>query len=288
MQPAFMQDLVGLDLNSFPLDHVFSDDYDLQEEDEVDIDGEPLFEDKLANQATGVQPKRKSRRTKAYTTAEDKLLCECWRDIGQDPKVAAEQKASIFWIRVHREFHECKKFPPYQMQSTRGWVSISKRWKLIQRECNKFYAISESIKADPAFQALVHCWRIIKDEEKFKLQYVAPQRMGKEAVVEVREGEKPRSRVKNNFKKEDKAGCGVNRFDRNRGGHDDQEGFKRGETPTRQGRENERLHGDPKEWLEMEAEKQARMLEMEAEKQAKMLEIEAANAKTKTKEVALA
>ncbi|KAE8793877.1 Phospholipid-transporting ATPase 1 [Hordeum vulgare] len=40
--------------------------------------------------------------------------------------------------------------------------------------------------------------------------------------------------------------------------------------------------------LDMEAEKQARMVEIEVEKQAKMLEIEAANAKTKTKEVALA
>ena len=80
---------------------------------------------------------------------EDKLLCECWRDIGQDPKVGAEQKASTFWIRVHREFHERKKFPPYQIVSTRGWVSISKRWRVIQQECNKFCATLESIKARP-------------------------------------------------------------------------------------------------------------------------------------------
>uniref|UniRef100_A0A453F0T7 No apical meristem-associated C-terminal domain-containing protein n=1 Tax=Aegilops tauschii subsp. strangulata TaxID=200361 RepID=A0A453F0T7_AEGTS len=119
------------------------------------------------------------------TSAEDKLLCECWRDIGQDPKTGAEQKASTFWTRVHREFHERKKFPPYQMQSTRGWVSISKHWKVIQQECNKFCATPESIKARPvsgigmqdmAFQALEafkvqhdgksfnlsHCWRVIK------------------------------------------------------------------------------------------------------------------------------
>uniref|UniRef100_A0A453HAJ7 Uncharacterized protein n=1 Tax=Aegilops tauschii subsp. strangulata TaxID=200361 RepID=A0A453HAJ7_AEGTS len=69
----------------------------------------------------------KSKRTKAYTAAEDKLLCECWRDIGQDPKMGSEQKHSTFWIRVHREFHERKKFPPYQFVSTRGWVSISKQ-----------------------------------------------------------------------------------------------------------------------------------------------------------------
>ncbi|KAE8804865.1 Helicase SKI2W [Hordeum vulgare] len=54
---------------------MFPNDYGLEEEDEVDINGEPLFEDELATQATGVKPKRKSRQTKAYTAAEDKLLC---------------------------------------------------------------------------------------------------------------------------------------------------------------------------------------------------------------------
>ncbi|XP_020194007.1 uncharacterized protein [Aegilops tauschii subsp. strangulata] len=123
-QAAFMRDQVGMDLDGFPLDHEFPDDYGQEEEDECDIEGEPLFEDKLANQAAGPKPKRKSKRTKAYTAAEDKLLC--WRDIGQDPKTGFEQKHSTFWIRVHREFHERKKFPPYQIVSRRGWVSISK------------------------------------------------------------------------------------------------------------------------------------------------------------------
>uniref|UniRef100_A0A453PMU6 Myb-like domain-containing protein n=1 Tax=Aegilops tauschii subsp. strangulata TaxID=200361 RepID=A0A453PMU6_AEGTS len=143
-QAAFMRDQVGVDLDGFPLDHEFPDEYGLEEEDECDIDVEPLFEDELANQAAGPKPKRKSKRTKAYTAAEDKLLCECWRDIGQDPKTGAEQKHSTFWTRVHREFHERKKFPPYQFVSTRGWVSIFKRWRVIQQECNKFCATLES------------------------------------------------------------------------------------------------------------------------------------------------
>ncbi len=91
---AFMRDQVGIDLDGVPLDHEFPDDYELEEEDECDIEVEPLFEDELANQATGVKPKRKRKRTKAYAAAEDKLLCECWRDIGQDPKTGAEQKHS--------------------------------------------------------------------------------------------------------------------------------------------------------------------------------------------------
>ncbi|KAI5014073.1 hypothetical protein ZWY2020_055463 [Hordeum vulgare] len=53
-----MRDQVGMDLDSFPLDHGFSKDYEQEEEDECDIEGEPLFEDELANQATWAkQPK---------------------------------------------------------------------------------------------------------------------------------------------------------------------------------------------------------------------------------------
>ncbi|KAF6983174.1 hypothetical protein CFC21_001437 [Triticum aestivum] len=110
-----------MDLDGFPLDHEFPDDYGQEEEDECDIEVEPLFEDELANQAAGPKPKRKSKRTKAYTAAKDNLLCECWRDIGQDPKIGAEQKHSTFWIRVHQEFHERKKFPPYQIVAARAF-----------------------------------------------------------------------------------------------------------------------------------------------------------------------
>ncbi|KAE8770193.1 DNA repair protein rhp54 [Hordeum vulgare] len=110
MQPTFMQDQAGLDLDVFAFDHMFLDDYGLEEEYEVDINGEPLFKDELDNQDTGMQPKRKRRWMRAYTEVEDKLLCECWRDIGQDPKVSAKQKASIFWIRVHREFMNSRSF----------------------------------------------------------------------------------------------------------------------------------------------------------------------------------
>ncbi|XBI39823.1 hypothetical protein VPH35_124514 [Triticum aestivum] len=110
-----MHDQVGLDLDGFPLDQEFSEDSGQEEEDECDIEGEPFFEDELANQTARVKPKQKSKRTKAYTAAEDKLICEFWRDIGQDPKTGTEQKHSTFWIRVHCEFHERKKFPPYQI-----------------------------------------------------------------------------------------------------------------------------------------------------------------------------
>ncbi|KAE8797933.1 DNA repair protein rhp54 [Hordeum vulgare] len=51
LHDAFMQDQVGLD--GFPLDHEFSKDYGLEEEDDdMDIDEEPLFEEELANQTS--------------------------------------------------------------------------------------------------------------------------------------------------------------------------------------------------------------------------------------------
>ncbi|KAE8812684.1 Lectin-domain containing receptor kinase A4.3 [Hordeum vulgare] len=310
-QAAFVRDQVSLDLDGFPLDHEFPEDYGLEEEDECDIEAEPLFEDELANQADGTAPKRKSKQTKAYTAAEDKLLCECWRDIGQDPKTGAEQNLSTFWIRVHRELHERKKFPPYQIASACGLVSISKRWRVIQQECNKFCATLESVKARPvsgigvqdiAFQALEafkvqhngkcfnvsHCFRVIKDKEKFKAQYVGlKSRGGKQAVEEVGDGEKARPRRKTNSKKEDKRDAASITLITTVEGmitKDSREEKRRQETE----KQMNAFLKIQRRRLDMEAEKQARILEMEAEKQAKMLEIEADNAKTKSKEVALA
>ncbi|XP_044335663.1 uncharacterized protein [Triticum aestivum] len=80
-QAAFMRDQVGMDLDGFPLDHEFSEDYGQEEEDECDIEGEPLFEDEPANQAAGPKLKQKSKWTKAYTAAKDKLLCEMPRTL---------------------------------------------------------------------------------------------------------------------------------------------------------------------------------------------------------------
>uniref|UniRef100_A0A8I6XHC0 Uncharacterized protein n=1 Tax=Hordeum vulgare subsp. vulgare TaxID=112509 RepID=A0A8I6XHC0_HORVV len=133
--------------SSFPLDHEFPKDYGLDEEDdEVDIDGERLFNE-LPAQVNAKKQKRKQ--TKAYTHNEDKLLCECWRYIGQDPKIGFEQKASVFWLRVHHEFHEHKKFRPYQMKSNRGWVLLGKCWSVIQQKCNKFCSSLQSIETRP-------------------------------------------------------------------------------------------------------------------------------------------
>ncbi|KAE8812281.1 Lectin-domain containing receptor kinase A4.3 [Hordeum vulgare] len=169
MPDPLMEDQLGLD-NSFPIDHELPEDYGLDEEDdEVDIDGEPLFNE-LPAQANAKNNKRKGKRTKAYTQNEDNFLCACWSDIGQDPKIDSEQKAFTFSQRLHREFHERKKFKPYQMNNKRVWVSLGKSWSMIQQECKKFCFTLESIEARPlsgislinmVFQAL----------EAFKIHY---------------------------------------------------------------------------------------------------------------------
>ncbi|KAE8767367.1 Auxin response factor 3 [Hordeum vulgare] len=118
MADPFTQGQYGMG-NTFPQDHEIQVDNDLEEEDEVDIDGEPLiFGDKLSTQANA-NKKCQSIQTKAYKKDENKLLCGCWRAIGQDSKAGADQNASTFWLRIHRKYHERKKFMTYKMESER-------------------------------------------------------------------------------------------------------------------------------------------------------------------------
>lgn len=56
-----------MDRDGFLFNHVFSDDYDLKEEDEVDINEEAMFEDELATQVVEVQPKRKRADERRHT-----------------------------------------------------------------------------------------------------------------------------------------------------------------------------------------------------------------------------
>ncbi|XBI18323.1 hypothetical protein VPH35_060129 [Triticum aestivum] len=273
-QAAFMPDQVGIDLDGFPLDQEFSDDYGQEEVDECDIEVEPLFEDELANQATGPKLKRKSKRTKAYTGAENKLLCGCWRDIGQDPKTGAKQKHSTFWIRVHQEFHERKK------------VSA-----LPNSEHVRAFQVLEVFKVQHNGKCfnLSHCFRVIKDEEKLKEQYAAlKSRGGKQAVEEVGDGEPAQPRGKTNSKKEDKGDVALNALIASMEGMMNKKDSREEERRRFKEEQMNAFMEIQRRRLEMDAEKQAKMLEMEVEKQAKMLEIEDANAKTKAKEVALA
>ncbi|XBJ08115.1 hypothetical protein VPH35_013501 [Triticum aestivum] len=167
-------------------------DCDEEEVNDIDIGGKPLFIDELTQRAEA-QKRRKSIRMGSYTQDEGKLICQCWMEISQDPKTGAQQKGLVFWMRVHKTFHERKMFEPYQITSNRGITSIQKRWLFIQQECNKYCATFESVEARPvsglgvgdmAFQSLeafkarhngkpftlTHCWMIVNNFPKFKDQ----------------------------------------------------------------------------------------------------------------------
>ncbi|KAE8778124.1 Eyes absent-like protein 4 [Hordeum vulgare] len=111
-QAAFIRDRlgVGLDLDGFPLDHEFPEDYGLEDEDECDIEVEPLFEDELANQADETAPKRKSKRTKAYTTTEDKLLWSVGETLGKTPRRTPNKSIQPFGFVFTVSFMSARSF----------------------------------------------------------------------------------------------------------------------------------------------------------------------------------
>ena len=136
---------------------------------------------------------------------------------------------------------------------------------------------------------LSHCWRVIKDEEKFKAQYAALKACGgKKAVEDVGEGEPARPRGKTNSKKEDKRDAATNALIASVDGMMNKKDSREEERRRFKAEQMDAFMEIQRRRLDLDAEKQAKMFELEAEKQAKMLEIEAANAKTKAKEVALA
>ncbi|KAK1578401.1 hypothetical protein Q3G72_029987 [Acer saccharum] len=78
------------------------------------------------------------RRTKNFTTDEDILLISAYLNISIDAIQGNEQKSVTYWERVHRYFHEHKKFP-----STRNANSLMKRWSIIQLAVNTFCGDNE-------------------------------------------------------------------------------------------------------------------------------------------------
>ena len=131
---------------------------------------------------------------------------------------------------------------------------------------------------------LSHCYRVIKDEEKFKAQYAALKACGgKKAVEDVGEGEPARPRGKTNSKKEDKRDAATNALIAS---VDDMMNKKDSREEERRRFKEEQMSAFmeiQRRRLDLDAEKQAKMFELEAEKQAKMLEIEAANARQRRK-----
>jgi hypothetical protein len=79
------------------------------EPEDYDESGEG-FEDELKHQNS--QLAGRSKRTGSYTEDEDKLICEAWLNISEDPIHGAEQKGKAFWARVNAYIEEYKNKPP--------------------------------------------------------------------------------------------------------------------------------------------------------------------------------
>ena len=105
-----------------------------------------MFINELTQRAEA-QKRRQSIHTGSYTQ-EGTLICESWMEIGQDLMKGAVQKGFFFWARVHKTFHERRKFAAYQFARTRNISSIQ-RSPFIQQECNKYCAALESVEARP-------------------------------------------------------------------------------------------------------------------------------------------
>ncbi|XBI28722.1 hypothetical protein VPH35_052879 [Triticum aestivum] len=291
-------------------------DEEEEESNDVDISGAPLFIDELTQRAEA-QKKRKSIRTGSYTQDEDKLICQAWMGISQDPRTDAQQKGIVFWTRVHKTFHERKIFEPFQITSNRGIGSIQKRWVFIQQECNKYCAAFESVEARPvsglgvgdmAFQSLeafkarhndkpftlTHCWTLINMCPKFKNQYRELQRKRGLKTAKFAGGgdgealKRPRGKtnskdVRDEKKRQSKDEQMKQYLDLQRQKLEMEEAAKR--------RKIDMEEAARQRQLDMEEAARQRLLDIEADNvkaRQRQLDIEATNAATKAKEVALA
>jgi hypothetical protein len=104
-------------------DDIYSEgEGDEEEEDGVDIAGEPLFIDELTQRAEA-QKRKKSIRTGSYTQDEDKLICESWKEIGQDEdKLICES-----WKEIGLDEEQMKQYMELQTKKLEMEEAAKKR-----------------------------------------------------------------------------------------------------------------------------------------------------------------
>ncbi|CAO2167252.1 unnamed protein product, partial [Urochloa humidicola] len=119
-----------------------------------------------------------------FSAYEDNLLCKSWLEISCDPIINTGQRRESFWVRVLSRYNsKCGKYPE------RTKKSIGSRWEHIKAEVSKFSGyMAEVIRSNPSGMsdadksvvaaadfagvekhnfALMHCWKILKDEPKW-------------------------------------------------------------------------------------------------------------------------
>ena len=75
----------------------------------------------------------KTKREKSFTTEEDVAICRAWWHITEDPIVGNSRSHTHFWGRIFENY--CS----LQNDHSRTQVSISSRWGVIMKCCNKFH-----------------------------------------------------------------------------------------------------------------------------------------------------
>jgi hypothetical protein len=83
------------------------------------------------------------------TVTEDKVLCDAWMMISQDLVCSTEQKGGTCWRRVGKNYHDRRKFKPYNIESSQNGIFLQKIWSFIQAECSKFCGANEHVLACP-------------------------------------------------------------------------------------------------------------------------------------------
>ncbi|KAK3229403.1 hypothetical protein Dsin_001284 [Dipteronia sinensis] len=88
----------------------------------------------LSNYPLPIYQGTQSKKThQKFMTEKDILLISAYLIISTDVIQGNKQKSFTYWERVHRYFHEHKKF-----ESTRNSNSLLKRWSIIKLVVNKF------------------------------------------------------------------------------------------------------------------------------------------------------
>ena len=74
----------------------------------------------------------KTKREKSFTIEEDVAICRAWCHITEDSIVGNSQSHAHFWERIFENYSSL------QNDHSRAQVSISSRWGVIMKCCNKF------------------------------------------------------------------------------------------------------------------------------------------------------
>ncbi|XP_015698572.1 glutathione S-transferase T3-like [Oryza brachyantha] len=129
-----------------------------------------------------------NRRSKNFSTAEDRMLVSAWLNTSMDLVTRTEQQSDSYWARIHQYFHQQKDFI-----SDRNQNSLNNRWGSIKELVNKFCEHYEQIlnrrksgmtaedhiaQACAAYKlaegkhfSLIHCWHLLHRQPKWDSRF---------------------------------------------------------------------------------------------------------------------